>query len=284
MKEFGLVLSGGGAKGAYQIGALKAIKEFGINFLGCAGSSIGALNEALIFSQEIDYCENVWKNIKVDDFFEINDDLLLGLSSQEELEELINNHINIDKIKNSAIPLFVTICTNEERKEGKYVLLNDKTPQDIKTLLITSSALPIVYQKVLYNNQMCSDGGLFDNNPIIPLYERGINNLIVISMNHQFSLNNYYPGSEILIIKPSIDLKGLFEGTLNFDKNEILLRLELGYSDAKRVLNDFYGIQNEHTQEYDNTAILNNYNYNKLQSKVDSTMKTTMDLIKKYDI
>lgn len=284
MNKFGIVLSGGGAKGAYQIGAMKAIKEFNIDVLGYSGSSIGALNEALLFSQEITYCENIWKNIKLDDIFEINDYIFNGISTGEDLKNLINNHIDISKIQQSKIPLFVTICTNEERKEGRYILLNDKTKDEIVLLLLTSAALPIVYNKVSYNNQLCSDGGLFDNNPINPLYENGINNLILISMNHKFSLDNYYPNSEILIIKPSLDLKGLIEGTLNFDKNEILLRLELGYSDAKRCLNNYFGIPNKHTEEYDNTVILQNYNYNKLESKVNGTLEKTKDLFKKYDI
>ena len=42
----GLVLEGGGTKGAYQIGAYKALRDLGIEFQGVAGTSIGALNGA----------------------------------------------------------------------------------------------------------------------------------------------------------------------------------------------------------------------------------------------
>ena len=51
-KEYGLVLEGGGAKGAYQIGAWKALKEAGIRIKGIAGTSVGALNGALIAMDE----------------------------------------------------------------------------------------------------------------------------------------------------------------------------------------------------------------------------------------
>ena len=47
-KEYGLVLEGGGAKGAYQIGAWKAMREAGVKIKGIAGTSVGALNGALI--------------------------------------------------------------------------------------------------------------------------------------------------------------------------------------------------------------------------------------------
>ena len=48
-KEYGLVLDGGGARGAYQIGAWKALKEAGVKISAVAGTSVGALNGALIW-------------------------------------------------------------------------------------------------------------------------------------------------------------------------------------------------------------------------------------------
>jgi NTE family protein len=48
--QFGLVLTGGGAKGAYQVGALKYIAELGLEPQIIAGTSIGALNGAVLSS------------------------------------------------------------------------------------------------------------------------------------------------------------------------------------------------------------------------------------------
>ena len=45
-KEYGLVLDGGGARGAYQIGAWKALREAGVKIEAVAGTSVGALNGA----------------------------------------------------------------------------------------------------------------------------------------------------------------------------------------------------------------------------------------------
>ena len=42
----GLVLEGGGAKGAYHIGAYRALSELGIQIDGVVGTSIGAINAA----------------------------------------------------------------------------------------------------------------------------------------------------------------------------------------------------------------------------------------------
>jgi len=48
--KVGLVLSGGGAKGAYQVGVLKALLELGTRIDMVAGASIGALNGAVLAS------------------------------------------------------------------------------------------------------------------------------------------------------------------------------------------------------------------------------------------
>ena len=57
-KEYGLVLEGGGAKGAFQIGAWKALIQAGVKITAIAGTSVGGLNGALIASgsvEEADY-------------------------------------------------------------------------------------------------------------------------------------------------------------------------------------------------------------------------------------
>lgn len=53
-KEYGLVLDGGGARGAYQIGAWTALEEAGVNVCAVAGTSVGALNGALICMDSVE--------------------------------------------------------------------------------------------------------------------------------------------------------------------------------------------------------------------------------------
>lgn len=63
--KVGLVLSGGGAKGAYQVGVLKALQELGTTIDVVAGASIGALNGAVLvsapsISEGIKRLEKLW--------------------------------------------------------------------------------------------------------------------------------------------------------------------------------------------------------------------------------
>ncbi|GAA1018209.1 patatin-like phospholipase family protein [Acrocarpospora pleiomorpha] len=51
LPPIGLVLAGGGAKGAYQVGAVRLLAEVGLRAAGFAGTSIGALNAAVLAGQ-----------------------------------------------------------------------------------------------------------------------------------------------------------------------------------------------------------------------------------------
>ena len=59
-KEFGLVLAGGGIKGAYQVGVWKALKEVGINISAITGASIGSINGALILQNDLNKMINIY--------------------------------------------------------------------------------------------------------------------------------------------------------------------------------------------------------------------------------
>lgn len=63
-KKIGLVLTGGGAKGAYHIGCLKALRSAGITqFKAIAGTSVGAMNAVLISGDELERAELTWSEI-----------------------------------------------------------------------------------------------------------------------------------------------------------------------------------------------------------------------------
>lgn len=62
-ENFGLVLSGGGAKGAYEVGVWKALEDFGItsDVKIISGTSVGALNAALFACVESSDAEKLWR-------------------------------------------------------------------------------------------------------------------------------------------------------------------------------------------------------------------------------
>ena len=57
----GLALEGGGAKGAYEIGAYRALTELGYHFDVICGVSIGAINAALLAQGDCEKAAEFWE-------------------------------------------------------------------------------------------------------------------------------------------------------------------------------------------------------------------------------
>ena len=74
-EKWGLVLSGGGTKGAYEVGAWRAIRELKIPLRGIAGTSIGALNAALFLSSDLKQIEDIYRNIKLTDVLPVGNEI-----------------------------------------------------------------------------------------------------------------------------------------------------------------------------------------------------------------
>ena len=91
-KTYGLALEGGGAKGAYQIGAWKALREAGIRFSAVSGTSGGALNGAMIVMDDLEKAENVWNNIHFSQVMDVDD---------EEMRRLMNRDIPLSELKST---------------------------------------------------------------------------------------------------------------------------------------------------------------------------------------
>ena len=67
-RRLGLVLAGGGAKGAYHIGCWKALRAAGLDrFEAIAGSSVGAINAVLIGTDRFEIAEHSWRTLRVRD-------------------------------------------------------------------------------------------------------------------------------------------------------------------------------------------------------------------------
>lgn len=64
-----LVLAGGGAKGAYQAGCIKALQELEYDFDIVTGTSIGALNGLLVVQKDYQALYQLWDQMKISDIF-----------------------------------------------------------------------------------------------------------------------------------------------------------------------------------------------------------------------
>lgn len=139
LHRVGLVLSGGGAKGAYQVGVLRALREMGTQVDVISGASIGALNGAVLagapsFQKGVERVERLWETLaqasplKVSPMVYIKLMLAAGstlapearflmlalgvkessLLSEKPLMELMDEYLNTDELA-KGLPLYVSV-------------------------------------------------------------------------------------------------------------------------------------------------------------------------------
>ena len=248
--EWGLVLAGGGGKGAYQIGVFRALYERRISdyITMISGSSVGALNAVLFAYGDMEMATDLWEGISPKSFLQLSPDMFdmkEGLASREGLTEIFDTYIDFEKVRLNEKTIYTTVTDYGPDDMGngviKYYLLNYKPEKEIRDILLASSALPILYSPIRINGNVCRDGGLTDNMPIQPLYVEGIRHFIVVGLSENTRIPyEKYPDAEFVLIKPEQYIGDLFDGTLDFSSKGAKRRMQIGYIDAVRVL-DFYG-------------------------------------------
>ena len=202
----GLVLEGGGTKGAYQIGAYKALRDLGIKFTGIAGTSIGALNGALIIQDDDKVMEDIWINYDYKSFMNIDEDTYERYKNIEmkaknfhdvvdlinkarknngidisPLRKLLQEKIDEDKIRQSNIDFGITTAYWDGKIFPKLLYTEDIPKGRLADYLIASASLPI-FQLDKLDDKLYLDGMFSDNIPINMLAQKGYNDIVVIRL------------------------------------------------------------------------------------------------------
>ncbi len=257
-KEYGLVLEGGGAKGAYQIGAWKALKEANIRIKGIAGTSVGALNGALICMGDLEKAESLWENISYSQIMSVDDKIMEDIFKQKKisrdalkdmmdyisdggvditpLKELIAECVDEDKIQNSSMDLYIHTFSVDEMRELN-VDLKEIEPELIRDFLLASSYIFPIFKGEKLHGKTYIDGGAINNVPVDTLIEKEYKDIIVVRI---FGIGREKKvkipeDTTIYTIAPTVSLGSI----LDFNPKRSKMHLKRGYFDTMRVI---YGL------------------------------------------
>ena len=271
-KEYGLVLDGGGARGAYQIGAWKALAEAGVKINAVAGTSVGALNGALICMGDIGKAEKIWNEMTFSRVMDVDDEWMEGLFQKQTsireflnegwkrlkeggvditpLRNLIHETVDEEAIRNCGKEFCLLTFSLSEFRELDLSI--EDIPEGLLEDFLLASAYLIGFKNEKIQGKKYIDGGVVNNVPLNSLVKRGYETIIEVRI--------YGPGreprvklpkeGEKLEIAPRVKLGSIIE----FSGKRSRQNLVIGYYDACRMLygleGTIYYLEQSHEDEY----------------------------------
>lgn len=258
----GLVLEGGGAKGAFHLGAVKALYDNGYTFDGVSGTSIGAINGAII-AQEGGYqaLYDMWTSITPNDITDFDNVMVAKLQNKERDKESIIYWMkqSIKILKNYGVPTdkiipFLRKYVDEDKLRAAKMdfalvtysvsdmmpleLFKEDIPQGSLHEYIFASAYYPAFRMNRIDGKLFVDGGVYDNLPLNALARKGYDELFAIRtmsrMPHSIIVDK---SIKVHYICPSEDLGG----TTELNSKMVNYNIKLGYYDAMRFVKSYLG-------------------------------------------
>ena len=258
---YAMALEGGGARGAYQIGAWQALVEAGVHITAVAGTSVGALNGALIAMGDVERARELWANIHYSEVMDVDDeqmrDLLRGdlrdldlRKAADILSAVIHNRgLDVTPLRNwirqvadpaviraSETELYIVTYSVSEKKELE-LRAKDLGDEELHDMLLASAYLP-AFRAERMEGKLYADGGVRDVLPLHVLVENGYTNIIAMRLYGPGIMRSVRipQGTHVYTIAPREKLGGVLE----FEAEQSRKNIRLGYYDAMRFL---YGLK-----------------------------------------
>ncbi len=266
---YGLALQGGGAKGSYHIGVWKALRKLNIDFDAVVGTSVGALNAALIVQDDFDVAVKLWENLTTENVFiadkqvhqffrefsfdganihdyknvfdrerwEVYQKIVHSIYNNggldiSPLKQLIASMLDEDKIRSSRLDFGLVTINLTDFKPMK-LFINDIPKGKLVDYLLASSFLPVFKQEKL-DGKIFLDGGFYDDMPVDMLIDKQYRNIITSEIKFSFTKNEFsmmkYEWEGIDLVR--IKATEPLGGLLQFDPTKAKQNIALGYKDT----------------------------------------------------
>ncbi len=262
-KEYAVALEGGGAKGAYQIGVWRALREAGVKICAVSGVSVGALNGALMAMRDLERAEELWSNIRFSQVMDVDDQQMSAYYKKElrggelrsflrdmaevlreggfctdPLRRLLEENIDEEKIRRSPMSLYLVTYSLSDMEEL------DLSVEEIQEgclvdMLLASAYFPMFRMERL-EGKYYTDGGIQNLVPVDSLLRRGYENILVIRIFGLGFEKKVEIPEEVSVTE--IAPREKLGGVLQFDSAQTKRDMTLGYFDGLRTI---YGLRGE---------------------------------------
>ena len=255
--KIGLVLGGGGAKGAAEVGVLKVLEEAGIKPDYICGTSIGSIVGGLYAAGysaaelETMFQTQEWLSLLTDrssslasEPYKVDNDVTyifgfpiidhkakgLGVMKGSSIEHMLDSMFcakGCRDFKSLKIPF---CCVAADIRSGTEVILREGS---LARAMRASMAIPAIFKPVEIDDRKLVDGGMLNNLPVDVCQEMGAD--IIIAVDLQQNEQKPRPQTDLSVLTSIADLVGL-GGILNWITN----RPDIEKYNANRQKVDIY--------------------------------------------
>jgi len=254
-----LVLSGGGSRGAYEIGAWQALSELGVRFHAVYGTSIGAINAGLVAQGDVSLAAKLWENIDLKQVLDTDEeDFSIGqmVSRKRDvipfllenakhlqvdtapLEALMAKYLDEKKVRAGGMDLGV-MTVRVPQMQPVPVKLADMKPGSMNDWLLASASCFPVFPLKNIDGERYLDGGYYDNLPIDMAIADGADEIVAVSVHPQPLHPEYARMPFLKMIHPLHTVGGF----LDFNPSRIQRMRRMGYYDAMKAYGHFDGVR-----------------------------------------
>ena len=239
----GLVLAGGGAKGSYQVGVYRALKELGWQPDVITGASVGCLNGALFVMDNVEGATELWSGLDTHGVLEMPqgktpeelrdfllDTLRAGGLDLQPLGEVIDHYMTEEAVRASKTRYGLVMTEMGNLKSHQCPI--EEIPQGrLKEYMLASSACFPALRPREIDGVKYIDGGWRDNMPLELAAKLGATELIGVDVDGVGYTRPNNTGLPTRIIRSHWDLGPLFD----FDGTRAVRNMAIGYWDTMRA-------------------------------------------------
>ena len=256
MKKTALVLSGGGSRGAYQIGVWEALSELDVTIDMVFGTSVGSINGAMVVQGDLELSRKLWQQMETDMIFDIETSglpsedawayakeiVLRGGAGTSGLGRLLREYIDEDRVRNAAAD-YGLVTVEFPSLEGHFLYKSDIPYGRLADYIMASASCFPAAQKYVIGDREFIDGGYRDNLPVEMALDRGATSIIAVDL-HAAGIVRH---SAVRKAKEVPDGFHMIESPLElgnfliFDKLNTGRIMRLGYLDTMREFGVYEG-------------------------------------------
>lgn len=219
MVKRALVLSGGGSKGAFQVGVLKALLERGTSWDSIHGISVGALNASylamfppaeqpgslsglLAIWNSVDETKDIYEPWAPAKLHYVASMFKGSLNTGAPLRRLVKKHLDPNRLGESGVKLTVGCCS---LSSGQYVAI-DGAVDNILEYILASCHLPLVFEPLIIDGEQWVDGGIRHQIPILEALKERPDEIDVI-ITSPVSAERVFGVDKALVSAPQVAMR-----------------------------------------------------------------------------